>query len=167
MEETLVILKPDSVKRNLIGEIIKRYEDEGLEIKNMKFIENCEELIKKHYPDDEDYIVSLGKKSMKGSGDSDIDPKKRGKEVILALREYMTSGPVIPIIFTGENAIKRVRKVTGYTDPSEADEGTIRGDLSNDSIEVSTEEKRAVRNLVHASGDPKEAKEEIDLWFGE
>ena len=79
--------------------------------------------------------------------------------------EYFSRGPVLAIRFGGEDAVKEVRRVTGYTDPSTAEKGTIRGDLGIDSIEASTAEGRAVEKLVHASGDPEEAEAELRLWL--
>ena len=77
----------------------------------------------------------------------------------------MTRGPIIAIILSGENAIKEVRKITGYTDPTEAEKGTIRGDLGKDSIIKANKENRSVEILIHASGSIVEAENEIELWF--
>ena len=95
------------------------------------------------------------------------DPEAQGRKVLGKLREYFTRGPIIAIIFRGEDAIKEVRRITGYTDPKTAEKGTIRGDLGADSIEKSTAEGRAVENMIHASGNPEEAEAEIKLWFPE
>jgi nucleoside-diphosphate kinase len=86
-------------------------------------------------------------------------------KVLTALRGYFRRGPVLAIRLGGENAIQEVRRVTGYTDPSTADNGTVRGDLGVDSIAKSTDEGRAVENLLHASGNPGEAETELALWF--
>ena len=75
------------------------------------------------------------------------------------------SSPVVAMVLQGENAVKKVRQIVGSTDPSEADVGTIRADYSNDSIAVANAENRTVRNIVHASGNPEEAKKEISIWF--
>ncbi|MCK4583630.1 nucleoside-diphosphate kinase, partial [Candidatus Bathyarchaeota archaeon] len=80
-------------------------------------------------------------------------------------RGYFGRGPVLVIRIGGEDAIKEVRRVTGYTDPATAEKGTVRGDLGLDSIERSTAEGRAVENLVHASGNPEEAEAELRLWL--
>jgi len=95
------------------------------------------------------------------------DTEAHGKKVLERLRRYVTRGPVIAIRLGGEEAIQTVRRVTGYTDPSTAEKGTIRGDYGADSIAKSTEEERACENLVHASGDRKEAERELELWFPE
>lgn len=162
-QETLVILKPDSLERNKVGTIIKYYEDAGLEILDMKFYKKVDqEKLKRHYPDS--MAASIGKKA-KAAVPSIKDPDKHGLKVLSALRRYFSRGPVLAIKFGGEDAIKKVRKITGYTDPSTADKGTIRGDLGIDSIEKSTSEGRAVENLVHASGNVEEAEAEISLWL--
>lgn len=165
-ERTLVLIKPDGVKRKLIGEIIKRYESAGLTIVAMKMLNVDDTLIKKHYPDDEEYIISLGKKSA-AAGGKVIDFKAQGLMVLNSLRKYLTEGPVVAMIIEGKNAIQKVRDITGYTDPLTAKKGTIRGDLGIDTIKKANSEKRAVRNLIHASENREEAKKEIALWFSE
>ena len=163
MEQTLVVIKPDGVARHLIGEIIRRYETAGLTITSMKLITISKSLIEKHYPEDDDYLVSLGKKSEK-AGDVIDDYRKQGLMIVRGMRTYMTEGPVVAMIITGDNAIQRVRQITGYTDPTAADKGTIRGDFGQDSILVANREGRPVRNLIHASGNREEAEKEIALW---
>ena len=87
--------------------------------------------------------------------------------IIRTLREYVQEGPVLPIVLEGENAIEKARAIIGNTDPGQAEKGTIRGDYGTDSISKSSPEKRAVRNLMHASGNSEEAESEIKLWFPE
>lgn len=166
IQKTLVVVKPDGVQRNLIGEIISRFEKAGLIITSLKMINVSRELIKKHYTEDEDYLISLGKKSEK-AGDVVKDYKKQGLMIVEGMRIYMTSGPVVAMVLKGENAIQRVRDIAGYTDPSAAAKGTIRGDFGQDSILVANKEKRPVKNLLHASGNEEEAQKEIELWFNE
>ena len=163
MEQTLVVIKPDGVARHLIGEIIRRYETAGLTITSMKLITISKSLIEKHYPEDDDYLVSLGKKSEK-AGDVIDDYRKQGLMIVRGMRTYMTEGPVVAMIITGDNAIQRVRQIAGYPDPTAADKGTIRGDFGQDSILVANREGRPVRNLIHASGNREEAEKEIALW---
>jgi len=93
------------------------------------------------------------------------DPEAHGMMVLEKLRGYFGRGPVLAIRIGGDDAIKEVRRVTGYTDPATAEKGTIRGDLGLDSIERSTAEGRAVENLVHASGNQEEAEAELRLWL--
>ena len=163
-EKTLVVIKPDGVERNLTGEILKRYETAGLKLVAMKMIKVKSNLIKKHYPEEENYLISLGKKS-ESAGTPIDDYRAQGLRIVKWLRKYLTAGPVVAMVLESEGAIQKVRQVTGYTDPSTAEKGTIRGDLGQDSILVANSEKRPVRNLIHASGNPEEAEKEIALWF--
>ncbi len=163
-ERTLVLIKPDGVQRNLIGEIIRRYESAGLRVVALKLVRAPKALLEKHYPADEAYLISLGKKS-EAAGDAVKDYKAQGLMIISGLRSFLSEGPVVAMVLEGDGAIKTVRAVTGYTDPASASKGTIRGDYPADSILKANQEKRAVRNLVHASGNPEEAAKEIALWF--
>ncbi|MBN1682400.1 nucleoside-diphosphate kinase [Candidatus Bathyarchaeota archaeon] len=165
IQETLVILKPDALERNLVGTIIKRYEDSGLKIRDIKYYKKVDdELLNQHYPDS--MALSIGKKAQAVSAEI-TDPYTHGLKVLERLRKYFSRNPVIAIIFSGEEAIPQVRKITGYTDPISADKGTIRGDFGVDSIQKSTVEQRACENLIHASGNVDEAKKEMALWFPE
>ena len=162
-EETLVILKPDSLERRLVGEIIKRYEDAGLEVLDVRYVRKVGgALIKQHYPIS--MARSLGEKASKAT-EGITDLEAHGLKVLERLRTYFTRGPIIAVRMGGEDAIQTVRRVTGYTDPATAEKGTIRGDFSADSLAKSTEEGRACENLVHASGNPDEAAFELALWF--
>ena len=162
-QETLVILKPDALERNKAGSIIKYYEDAGLKILDIKFYEKVtREMLTIHYPDT--MALSIGKKAQ-AAVPSIKDAEEHGMKVLTALRSYFSRAPVLAIKLGGEDAIKEVRRVTGYTDPSTADKGTVRGDLGVDSIAKSTEEGRAVENLIHASGNPEEAEAELMLWL--
>ncbi|MBI4018402.1 MAG: nucleoside-diphosphate kinase [Candidatus Aenigmarchaeota archaeon] len=166
-EQTLIVVKPDGVSRNLVGEIIRRYEAGGLRVAALKMLKASAPLIKKHYPAKKDYIMSLAGKGRK-AGDplASRDPVGYGMMIVTGMRKYMTEGPVVAMILEGENAIKKAREITGYTDPSAADKGTIRGDLGEDTILKANKERRPVKNLIHASGNADEAKYEIKLWFG-
>lgn len=166
IQRTLIIIKPDGVERNLIGKIISYYEDGGLKVIKLKMMQADEALIIKHYPEDEEYMKSIGQKS-RDAGNKVNDILEYGRMIVQSLRDYMTSGPVVPMVLEGEDAIARARKVSGFTDPTQADKGTIRGDLGNDSIAKANSENRPTKNLIHASGNPEEAAKEIPLWFGE
>src|SRR5258708_3386371 len=111
-------------------------------------------------------MISIGKKSS-AAGDAVDNYLEQGRMIVKGLQSYITSGPVVAMILEGEDAIANVRRITGYTDPTKADKGTIRGDLGVDSILVANGEKRPVENLIHASGNPEEAQKEIALWFEE
>jgi nucleoside-diphosphate kinase len=162
-QETLVILKPDALERNLVGTIVKYYEEAGLKVLDIRFYKHVDETrMKKHYPDS--MAMSVGLKAQRAVP-SIKDPEAQGRKVLTNLRRYFSRGPVLAIRIGGEDAISEVRRVTGYTDPATAEKGTVRGDLGMDSIEKSTAEGRAVENLVHASGNLEEAKAEFRLWL--
>ena len=169
-EKTLVIIKPGGIQRSLIGEIIKRYERCGLKLVALKMLIPTRNIIKKHYISNPNGIEDKGKQVIETYTKHNkqapySDPQKMGEFIFDILVKYMTSGPVIAMIWQGINAIGVVRKITGSTEPRSSDVGTIRGDLTIDSYQISDMDKRAVRNLIHASGNPQEAQTEINLWF--
>ncbi len=169
-ERTLVVVKPDGVQRSLIGEIIKRYEQSGLKLVGMKMMVPTEDLIDKHYLLDPEWRVKTGLKTIesykkKGKTPPSDDPLKITEIILRNLKKYMTKGPVIAMVWQGMHAAGIVKKITGGTEPLTSDMGTIRGDYTIDSYEVSDVDDRAVRNLVHCSGNAKEAEQEVDLWF--
>jgi len=169
-EKTLVIIKPDGIQRTLIGEIIRRYERCGLKLVALKMLIPTRDIIKKHYISNPDWIKDKGKQVIETYTQHNkqppyADPHEMGEFIFDILVKYMTSGPVIAMIWQGINAIGIVRKTTGGTEPLTSDVGTIRGDLTIDSYQISDMDKRAVRNLIHASGNPQEAQTEINLWF--
>ena len=162
-QETLVILKPDALERDLVGVLIDRFERAGLKVLDIRYYARVDEgFLRRHYP--YSMAESLGRKAQLAVPGI-RDPVAQGKKILVRLRRYFTRGPVIAVKFGGEDAIQVVRKVTGYTDPATAEKGTIRGDYGADSIAKSTAEERALENLVHASGNPEEAKAELTLWF--
>ena len=133
MERTLVLIKPDGVQRGLIGEIIARFERRGLRLVGMKFMQISRELAARHYGEHE------------------------GKPFYAGLIDYITSGPVVAMVWEGQQAIRIVRDMMGSTRPVEAAPGTIRGDYA---LEVG-------RNIVHGSDGEESALREIDLFFKE
>lgn len=169
-ERTLVIIKPDGVQRGLIGEILHRYERVGLKLVGLKFLVPTQELVEKHYLVDPDWKVKTGEKAIqayreKGLEPPETDPEKAGEQVLTHLKNYLTSGPVVAMVWQGMNAVRIIRKITGGTEPLTSDVGTIRGDLTIDSYQIADIDQRAVRNLIHASGSVEEAEKEIALWF--
>jgi nucleoside-diphosphate kinase len=169
-ERTLVIIKPDGIQRTLIGEIIKRYERLGLKMVALKMLVPTEEMIEKHYTLDPEWCRITGEKSIKAYKEKGLippseDPLEITRKVLEKLKKYMTSGPVIAMVWQGANAVKIVRKITGSTEPLTSDVGTIRGDFVLDSYQMCDDDNRAVRNLIHASGSVKEAEDEIAHWF--
>lgn len=176
-ERTYCMLKPDAVKRGLIGEIIHRLEKAGLKVVAMKMLVPTEEQVRAHYPaSDEAWVHRLGEKSLSGFDNlegveaKDVlgtdDKKTLGEGVVESLVRYMQSGPVVCMVVEGIQAVDMVRKLAGHTLPSHAAVGTIRGDFSVDSPAVANVEKRSIHNLFHASETAAEAENEIKLWFG-
>ena len=169
-EKTLVVVKPDGIQRNLIGEIIKRYEQSGLKLVGLKMVVPTPEFIEKHYTLDPEWRVKTGLKTIesykkKGKQPPSEDPTVITGIILKNLKIYLASGPVVAMVWQGIHAVGIVRKITGGTEPLTSDVGTIRGDYTIDSYEVSDIDGRAVRNLVHASSSPEEAQMEIDHWF--
>lgn len=171
-ERTLVIIKPDGIQRSLMGEIIGRYEKIGLKLMAVKMVIPTADHIEKHYTLDPNWRKVTGEKTIKGYKDKGLKPPSEDPFKITAillenLRKYMTSGPVVVMIWQGAHAVKIVRKLTGGTEPLTSDVGTIRGDYVLDSYQMSDKDNRSIRNLIHASGSVEEAENEIAHWFKE
>ncbi len=173
-ERTVLIVKPDGVKRGLVGEIIRRVEQRGLKVIGVKMVQADKKTIDQHLPKSQEWLTAVGNKSLEDYVKNKLDPEKYagttdpvkiGKMVREWLFEYWTSGPVVAVAIEGVHAIEMVRKIVGHTLPAKAEMGTIRGDFSVDSAILGNMEKRSVHNIVHASGNPQEAKNEINLWF--
>ena len=133
IERTLVLIKPDAVRRGLVGEVLARFERKGLAIDSMVLRTMDPQLADRHYAEHVE------------------------KEFYPPLKQFMTSGPLVALILSGDRAIDVVRALVGATDGRVAAAGTIRGDLSLSNRE----------NLVHASDGPDSAKREVALWFPE
>ncbi|MDD3263552.1 MAG: nucleoside-diphosphate kinase [Candidatus Nanoarchaeia archaeon] len=144
VERTLVLLKPDCVKRMYVGEIITRFERVGFKIVAMKMVVKSADFFEKHYYDVE---------------------QRHGREILDGNLKTMTSGPVIAMILEGVDSIEGVRKIVGPTEPRNAPPGTIRGDYSHYTYARADSNKVAVRNIIHASANLKDAEYEINLWF--
>jgi len=168
-EKTLVLLKPDAVQRNLIGEVIGRFERVGLKIIAMKFTVPTKEQAFKHYVKNEEEIVALGNRSIEGKKKSGMevkdDPKTLGQQIIDRLVRFLSSGPVVAFVLEGNQAIAITRKLVGSTEPLQSAVGTVRGDYTIDSYVLADNDNRAVRNLVHASSSLFDSSYEIDVWF--
>jgi nucleoside-diphosphate kinase len=174
-ERAYVMVKPDGVKKGLIGEIIKRFEQRDLKIVALEMFMPTEEQIHNHYPQDEVWITRLGTKTLQTYEKYGYDAmedfgtteaEKIGPEVRKWVVDYMTSAPLVRMVVEGVHAVDMVRKIAGPTMPYMAEMGTLRGDYSNDSPAMANAEKRAVANIVHASETPEEAAHEIEYWFG-
>ena len=145
IEQTLVLVKPDGVQRGLIGEVIKRFEQRGLKIVALKLTKIDKDISQRHYTEDIE--------------------KRRGKKVRNLLIDYITKSPVVAIIVEGVEAIENVRKLCGETESKSAVPGTIRGDFSHVSFNYANEKNIVLKNVVHASSNANDAKNEIALWF--
>jgi nucleoside-diphosphate kinase len=170
-ERSLVILKPDSIQRGLIGDIISRFEKKGLKITAMKMVWPTIEQARQHYDQPESAMIALGEKSIAAYKEKGIEetrtPIEIAKHVQKKLLTYLSAGPVIVMVIEGAHAIAHVRKIRGGTNPLTADVGSITADLTIDSYFIADDSERAVRNLVHASGTVDEAENEIKIWFTE
>ena len=168
-QKTLIIIKPDGVQRTLVGEIIQRFERVGLKIIGMKMV--CAEgnTVERHYSVDPNWKKTIGEKmteNMRKKGEStDKTPEELGTRVLKKLKNFMTAGPVVAIVLEGAYAIPLTRKLVGTTEPLTSDVGTIRGDYVLDSYALSDGDDRAIRNVIHASGNTEEAEKEIPIWF--
>jgi nucleoside-diphosphate kinase len=174
MEKTVVLVKPDGVKRGLCGEIISRFEKVGLKIVAMKMVWVDEDFASKHYPvKRKEWVKNIGVRALETYQEygydpkediANLDPEAMGELMVKWLLDALTAGPVVAILLEGLGAVKTVRKMVGHTFPDKAVPGTIRGDFSSD-WGLTFKSGRAGRNVVHASGNPEEAKFEEELWF--
>ena len=169
-ERTLVLIKPDGVQRGLIGEIVKRYENVGLKLVGMKMLVPDPAYVEAHYTLDPEWRRVTGEKTIKGYRDKGLtppseDPLEITAKILGNLKKYLSSGPIVAMVWQGAHSVEIVRKLTGGTEPLTSDVGTIRGDYVLDSYQMSDPDNRAVRNLIHASGSVEEADAEIAHWF--
>ena len=135
IQETLVLVKPDGVARNLTGEILRRIEAKGYSITDLKMVEADRSLLEQHY---EEHV---------------------GKPFYEPLVEFMESGPIVAVRVAGERVVEGFRSLAGTTDPTTAAPGTIRGDFGRDWGQ------KVQQNLVHGSDSPESAARELALWF--
>jgi nucleoside-diphosphate kinase len=173
-ERTLVIIKPDGIQRSLIGEIIKRYERVGLKMIALKMLVPTEEMAIKHYYEvgGDAWLEEVGRKAReaykkKGLESPFTTNMDNGRAIMKSNAKYLSSGPVIAMIWQGNQAVGLVRKITGGTEPLSSDMGTIRGDFTLDTYQMADLDQRSIRNLIHASGLSEEAEKEIPIWFSE
>lgn len=170
-EKTFVLLKPDSIQRTLVGEIIGRIERTGLKLAALKVILATREQAVKHYNKDDTWCEEKGSKTVKNleaAGKKAEKPAiEYGRDIVNGLADFMTCGPVVIMVWQGNSAVGIVKKLVGGTEPLTSDVGTIRGDLTIDSYDIANVDARAVRNLIHCSDAPEEALREIQIWFKE
>lgn len=131
MERTFLAIKPDGVQRGLVGEIINRFEAKGFTLAGLKFMQVSRDLAEQHYG------------------------VHREKPFFAGLVEFITSGPVVAMVWEGDGVIAAARKMIGATNPLNAEPGTIRGDFGVD----------IGRNIIHGSDAPETATQEVSLWF--
>jgi len=149
LEQTLIVFKPDALQRGLVGEIITRFERVGLRIVGTKMLAPNQAHYEAHYED-------IGKLKTRA-----------GDHIFDITLDMMGQGPVIAMVLEGVEAVSLVRKMVGGTEPKSAQPGTIRGDFSHMSYAYADDKKKGIPNLIHASGDPKEAEQEIGHWFAD
>lgn len=135
LERTLILVKPDGVRRGLVGEVIARVENKGYIISALKMLNADRALLTEHYAEHE------------------------GKAFFEPLVEFMLSGPIVAMVAEGNRVIEGFRKLAGATDPTSAEPGTIRGDLARD------QGTKVVQNIVHGSDSPESAEREISIFF--
>src|SRR3954469_22123911 len=149
MERTLIIFKPDSVMRGIVGEVLSRFEKAGLKIIGAKMLQPDYEHFFQHY----EGIGTL--------------KTRKGEEIFETQMKEMQLGPVIAMVLEGIEAVAQVRKMVGTTEPKSAQPGTIRGDYAHISFAHADKESIATPNIIHASGDTKEAEQEVAHWFSD
>lgn len=168
-ERSFVILKPDTVQRSLIGEIIGRIERVGLKIVAMKLVVPTEEQCWTHYNKDEEWFLKKGNRIVEDRKAQNLavdkDAMEYGRDIIRSNVDFFTSGPVVCLVIEGNQSVAVVKKIVGGTEPTTSDVGTIRGDFTIDSYALSSIDNRAVRNLIHCSDSPEEASREVVIWF--
>lgn len=145
IQRVFTMIKPDGVERRLVGSIINRIESTGLTIDAISLIRATPEQARAHY-------------ERKRNGSSGLTPEQAV--------EYLTSGSVVALIVSGDNALSRIRLLVGrFTDPAKCDVGSVRRDFGRDCLEIAEREARAVRNVIHSSSSYESAIEEIKIWF--
>ena len=145
IQQTLVLVKPDGVARGLTGEIIKRIEQRGLKIVALKLVKIEKDHAKKHYNED--------------------IAERYGEKIRNMLLDFIIEGPIVVMIVEGVDAIENVRKIIGATESKLALPGTIRGDFSHVSYDYANKKGIPVKNIIHASANENDAKNETALWF--
>lgn len=170
-ERSFVILKPDTIQRSLMGEIIGRFERSGLKVVHIEMKTLDEERLWKHYDKDDEWFQKKGEVTVANLKEAGREIEKEaieyGKDIIRGLISFMTAGPAVVMVLEGNSAVGVVKKLVGGTEPTTSDVGTIRGDLTLDSYNIANLDTRAVRNLIHCSDAPEEAEREIALWVDE
>lgn len=171
-ERTLVLIKPDVLQRQIVGEILSRFERKGIKITAMKMLNATKEQVGDHYEGKEEYLIESGEKAKKGAiarGEdvSNWNSLEKGKQIRQRNINYLTCGPIIAIVFEGFGVISQVRKILGSTSPAEGDIGTIRNDYSLDTYALADFIDRSTMTMLHASDSVENAERELKIWFKE
>lgn len=177
VEKTFLMIKPDGVKRGLIGKIYSKFEDMGLKMVAARMIHATEEQARGNYPGTKEWLEGMGSKTYNNyDGDEEkimadlgtVDKLEIGNKIYDALVTYLTEGPVVLSVWEGNHAVRVGRKLIGLTDPTLADVGSVRGDYGFDTPQLAVKAGRIVfKTLVHISDAPEEAEREIKHWFGD
>lgn len=171
-ERTLVLIKPDVLQRQLVGEILTRFERKGVKLTAMKMLNATREQVGEHYINDEAYLIETGEKARKGAiaRGEDVtgwNSLEQGKKVRQRNINYLTCGPIIAIVFEGFGVISQVRKILGSASPADGDIGTIRDDYSLDTYALADSIDRSTMTMLHASDSVENAERELKIWFKE
>jgi len=170
-ERTLVLLKPDAVKRQIVGELVTRFERKGLKICGMKMVMPTEALAGQHYTDSEEWLKDSGERTYNSYVEKGIESPMGARDLALNTRRKLmgglTAGPLVALVLQGAHVIEIVRKMRGATSPQAADVGTIGFDYSVDSYELADAGDWPIRNIIHASDSVENAEREISIWFSE
>lgn len=171
------MIKPDGIKRGLVGEIFLRLERTGLKLVASRMVKPTDEQARSNYPGNDEWLIGMANKTFANydnnaelvKQDLGTDDKLEiGNKIYDALVHYLTTGPVVISVWEGNHAVQLVQKLIGSTNPLTADIGTIRGDFGFDTPQFATKSGRIVfQNLIHRSDSIDEAKREIERWFGE
>lgn len=169
-ERTLVLMKPDVLQRQIVGEILARFERKGFKIVAMKMVNATKAQAGNHYIDDEEYLIGTVEKAKneaiaRGDDMTNWNSLERGRLIRDKNIAYITCGPIMAIVFEGPGVISGVRKLLGSSNPSASDVGTIRADYSVDSYDLADLVSRSTRTMLHASDSPESAERETKIWF--
>ncbi len=171
MDRALVLIKPDGIERALIGKVIGKFEDAGLKVTAIKMVKAKKETVEKHYTDDEEWLISVGKKAKQSALDKGEKVTESEREIGLRVRSLLvkelTRTPIVAFVLEGNAAADVARKIGGGTEPRKADPSSIRGMYSSDSYALADVKKRSVRNIVHISENAQIAESEIKVWFSD
>ncbi len=175
-QKALIIIKPDGVQRGLLGKIVSRFEQVGLKIIGLKFEMADEKKVIAHYPETNTWFKKVGERTLTNYAKKGLDVKKIfntddsiqiGRTVKKWLITYFQESPIFIMALESYDCIEIVRKLSGNTIPVLANPGTIRGDFSHDTIDLANEQKRPLRNIIHASDTVEDGEKEIKDWFTE